>query len=384
MSADVVVIGAGITGAAAALELAAEGLRVVLLDRWGPAAMGSGWTLGGVRQSGRHPAELPLAQAAVRLWETMSDRLDADVFYRQHGNLRLARTEAEALAMQALAAEQSRAGLEIHFITGSAIQEIAPAVARTVLAACWCPSDGHAEPVASVRAMVAAGKRLGVAARFGERAVAIEVEGGFVRAVRTEAGRIACARVVVAAGVFGNELLTPLGVTVPLEVSCVAVMRTAPVAAELRPVIGVANADVAGRQQVDGSLRATTGMGLHGGLLAERDGRPHLPPTAAALAGIVERFGRVVPCLRDAPVEQVWAGLIDKTPDALPVLDGVAGVAGLVVGMGFSGHGFCLGPVSGRILADLVMGRAPAFELGAFTLGRFAAAVAPAELSLHG
>ncbi|HYZ64955.1 MAG TPA: FAD-dependent oxidoreductase, partial [Acetobacteraceae bacterium] len=95
MMPDVVVIGAGISGAASAYELATAGLSVLLLDRYGPAAMASGWTLAGVRQSGRHPAELPLARAAVALWGELSERLGADVRYRRRGNLRLARTEAE-------------------------------------------------------------------------------------------------------------------------------------------------------------------------------------------------------------------------------------------------------------------------------------------------
>ena len=88
---DVVVIGAGINGAATAYELARSGVSVVLLDRWGPAAMASGWTLAGVRQSGRHPAELPLAQAAVADWEHLAETLGGPTHYRQGGNLRLAR-----------------------------------------------------------------------------------------------------------------------------------------------------------------------------------------------------------------------------------------------------------------------------------------------------
>ena len=76
MMADVVVVGAGISGAASAYELATAGLKVVLIDRYGPAAMASGWTLAGVRQSGRHPAELPLAQRAVSIWDTLAEQLD--------------------------------------------------------------------------------------------------------------------------------------------------------------------------------------------------------------------------------------------------------------------------------------------------------------------
>ena len=91
----IVIIGGGITGAAAAAELAREGQTVTLIEKHGIAAMASGWTLGGVRQSGRDPAELPLARAAVAMWGELAETLGADVEYRRTGNLRLARTPAE-------------------------------------------------------------------------------------------------------------------------------------------------------------------------------------------------------------------------------------------------------------------------------------------------
>lgn len=367
---DTVVIGAGISGAAAALELAEAGQSVILLDRWGPAAMASGWTLAGVRQSGRHPAELPLATAAVRLWETLSDRLGADVRYRQEGNLRLARTEAELPVIERLVAEQSAAGLDVSLLRGTQIQAVAPTVNPTVLAACHCPTDGHADPAATVQAFVEAGIRAGVVTRFGERALSIETEAGRVVAVQTDKGRIATGNVVLAAGVFGNELLEPLGARVPLDIQMVAAMRSVPLPLVLHQVIGVANADCAGRQQADGCFRVTSGVQPFNGRM--QDGvRPAVAPPAAALHQLVETFGHAVPAFRDAPIDAVWAGLIDLTPDALPVLDRVPGAEGLVTAMGFSGHGFCLGPITGKILARMVVDDPPEFDLAPFRLARF-------------
>jgi sarcosine oxidase subunit beta len=92
---DVVIIGGGISGTAAAYELAGAGIGVTVLEKGSLASMASGWTLAGVRQSGRHQAELPLAMDAVTRWETLSEELGADVEYRQKGNLRLARTPEE-------------------------------------------------------------------------------------------------------------------------------------------------------------------------------------------------------------------------------------------------------------------------------------------------
>jgi sarcosine oxidase subunit beta len=81
----------------------------------------------------------------------------------------------------------------------------------------------------------------------------------------------------------------------------------------------------------------------------------------------------------------MWAGLIDLTPDALPVIDAPAAIPGLVVTMGFSGHGFCLGPVTGQIVADLVQGRTPGMPIAAFRIGRFAERAASASsVTLHG
>src|SRR2546428_9071914 len=143
-----VILGGGIPGAAAAAELARGGQAVTLIEKHGIAAMASGWTLGGVRQSGRDPAELPLARAAVALWGELAETLGADVEYRRTGNLRLARTPAEVEVIRALVSTQKTLGLEIHFLPdNAAIRVVAPEISRNVLAASYCPTDGHANPV---------------------------------------------------------------------------------------------------------------------------------------------------------------------------------------------------------------------------------------------
>ena len=104
MGAEAIVVGGGITGLAAAHALAEAGLRVRLFEQRRLGAMASGWTLGGVRQSGRHPAELPLARAAVARWGVLAEVLGAETGYRRRGNLRLARDPAEAESPRAMVA----------------------------------------------------------------------------------------------------------------------------------------------------------------------------------------------------------------------------------------------------------------------------------------
>ena len=145
------------------MNSATAGLDVVLLDRYALAAMASGWTLAGVRQSGRDPAELPLARAAVEIWGTLAERLDAPTHYRRHGNLRIAHSEADMASLTAMVAEQSAAGLPISLLHGAdAVRAIAPAVAPEIAGASFCPSDGHADPKATVtRPLIDAAIRAG-------------------------------------------------------------------------------------------------------------------------------------------------------------------------------------------------------------------------------
>lgn len=383
---DVIIIGGGISGAATAYEIARAGHSVTLFEARSLAAMASGWTLGGVRQSGRDPAELPLAKAAVARWGGIDEELEAATGYRRHGNLRLARTEAEVDTIRDLVVAQRALGLDIDYLADTAaIRAIAPAISPSVLAASFCPGDGHADPVPAVRAYAAAAARHGAVIRDGVGVRALLRSGDAVTGVETSEGEVVSAdRVVLATGIHAPELLAPLGLTLPLRVRLVCVLQSAPLPPLLEQVFGVANADCAGRQEIDGRLRVTTGIGDW----------PHEPsrwtadmlaPRAADIAMLIDRVTGILPDFAQAGVARVWGGLIDLTPDALPAIDAHTGIDGLIVAAGFSGHGFGIGPVTGEILADLALARQPRFDLAPFRLDRFAGRdMADTALTLHG
>lgn len=381
---EVVVIGGGISGCAAAYELARGGARVTLVERGGLAAMASGWTLAGVRQSGRHPAELPLARAAVRRWERLREELDADVEYRQDGNLRLARTPEEVPVIAGIVEQQRALGLDLRFLPdNAAVRAVAPALSESVLAASFCPTDGHANPHLAVRAFARAAERAGAVIRTETAVTAIEAAGGRVRGVRTTGGALAADAVAVAAGVYTDRLLRPLGLDLPITIAHTAVVQTVPLLPLIAPVLGVANGDIAGRQEVGGRLRFT-GRAESWPWPEPRVDPAALQPPARTLAAIIERAATILPALGTAGVERVWGGLLDLTPDGLPVIERVPAVAGLVVAAGFSGHGFCLGPATGQIIAELVAGGATSFPIAPFRLGRLAADRQVAAPQLHG
>ena len=384
--AKIVIIGGGITGTSAAWQLAKSGHQVTLAEKLRLAAMASGWTLAGVRQSGRDARELPLAVASIRLWQDLAERLGAETGYRRTGNLRLARNADEAAVIRALVGAQRALGLDLAYIEGGPnIRAIAPAVSGSaVVAASFCPSDGQADPDLTVAAFAAAAERSGAEIRIGLQVNGIAARNGKIAGVETSEGFIPADCVVVCAGIHTPALLAPLGLRLPLTIQHVTAVQTAPAAHCLDQVFGVANADCAGRQEASGAFRFTSG-GTRWDEPADSWTEAGIKPSQQAVNDVVRLVGQVVPQVFQTPVARSWGGLVDLTPDNLPVIDAPAGVSGLVVAAGYSGHGFALGPISGELIAALASGERPALDLSHFCLARFADKRTPdARPALHG
>ncbi len=382
-NSDVIIIGAGITGVSTALCLAEQGASVTVIERYQPAAMASGWTLAGVRQSGRDPAELALAQRAVTLWQSLDEQLGAETGYRQSGNLRLARNEDEAQIIRALVKNQHDAGLDIQLLDSDALRTQVPALSPALVCASLCSSDGQADPMATSSAYRQAAERLGVRFQTQTAVLGINIQGGRFTSLETSAGTVHADRCILATGVQTNDLLEPLGLRMPIQWAVVSVMQSVPLPPQLTQVIGVANADLALRQQADGCLRMTSGAEFTETRLDEVDGSPRVNSTPSIINATMERIERVLPVINTATIARHWGGLLDMTPDGLPVIDHLPGIGGMVIAAGFSGHGFGIGPAVGESIAQLVLQGHSELPLAAFAFDRFEAGI-HASAELHG
>ena len=333
----IVIIGGGITGTAAAEALSREGHAVTLIEKHGIAAMASGarWAAcgnpGAIRRNCRSPS------AAVALWAGLSDALGADVDYRRGGNLRLARTAAEVDVIRALVKASERKDWISHFLPdNAAVRAIAPALSPHVSRRVVLPHGRARRPGqgdAGVRRLLH-----GVMARTFREGVAATRDPGRQRPRhrRRHDGRLIPAeRVILAAGIHTPALLAPLGLDLPLSIQSGlgradrnrCRLRSRRSSASPMPIAPAARKSTVACASPTAARRAAPGR----------------TAIVAAVRDVVALVAHVLPIASRAKVSRTWTGLIDLTPDGLPVIDAPESVAGLVVAAGFSGHGFCLG-----------------------------------------
>ena len=168
--ADVIIIGGGIMGCATAYRLAKQGVDVLVLEKKEIGNGGSCRNAGGVRQSARDPKELPLAMYAVaNIWPHLSEELGVDVEYHQGGNLRLGLTEKDIKVLENHTAKSLKLGLDVKMISGDEAREICPYMSKEVVAASWCPTDGHANPLKATLGFYRKALELGVTFITGSR-----------------------------------------------------------------------------------------------------------------------------------------------------------------------------------------------------------------------
>ncbi len=414
-SAAVTVIGGGVIGVATAWYLARAGHSVLLCEKGRIAGEQSSRNWGWVRQQGRDEAELPIMMESNRIWRELAREIDFDVGFRQHGVLYIAESGRELARFEDWVRLAAEHGLESVLLTAAEIREKLPSLRGEWLGGVFTPSDGRAEPFEAVPALARDCRRRGVTIIEDCAVRGLELSAGRLSAVVTERGEVRCDSAVLAGGAWSSMFLGNLGVRFPQLTVKSTAARTAPVADFFSGSASFRG--LAFRRRQDGGYTvAPSGYQEHmiscdsvrflwpfAHLLkrswretrlrlgADAPGSRCYPrrwrldqatpferqrvlnpvPDPALLRTLMGRMGDRVPLLAGTPLVECWAGMIDTTPDVVPVIDAVETVPGLYLGSGFSGHGFGIGPAAGRILADLVQGNPTGHDLARFRLSRF-------------
>lgn len=369
--ADVIIIGGGIIGCAAAYYLTKKGCSVLVLE--GSKDIGNGGSSrngGGVRQSGRDPRELPLAMYGIKnLWPTLSEELEVDCEYHQDGNLRLGKTEKHLEILQGLTDRAKACGLDVQMIDGDKVRAINPYLSDEVIGASWCPTDGHANPLTTTLGYYKMARRLGARFITEEPVVALKKIKGHLRQVITEDNVYEGDTVILAAGLGSRDIAATVGIDIPMQPAMLEALVTEAQPPMFDQMLGTAEADFYGHQTKHGSFVFGGTSGLEG---FTKDN--HTPVTSSISApstcrGIIKYF----PVLRDAKIVRTWAGWMDLCADKVPVISQVSEVPGLILACGFSGHGFGIAPAVGTVLSQLTLGEPTAVDLHELRYDRFRA-----------
>jgi len=353
---SVVIVGGGLMGLSAAFHLRRTDptVSVTVLERDRVGAAASGASAAGVRAMGRDPGERALALASLRRWPDLHRELEADVHYHRGGCLRLALDEPAWRAAGGWIAEQRAHGVPVEVVDAATARRLASGITPDSPGGVWCPIDGHADAMATVRAFASAARRIGARIEEGIGARALVTERGRMVAVeRTDGLREPCETAIVTAGTWSAGLLTPLGVRLPLETRALQMLLTAPAPKTLAPVLGGFEQKLSLKQFDDGAY--LIGGGWPARITDVAGNRYEMLDDSVKASLEVARL--IYPRVGSYDLARSWAGLEAFTPDGVPVIGPVPDVKGLLVAAGFSGHGFALSPAVGDVLARVALRR---------------------------
>ncbi len=372
MSADVIIVGAGVIGAATAFHLGLAGAgEVLVLDR---ATVGSGMSCRSsalIRMHYTFGPEVGLAVRSDAMFGTWPELTGRPSCIRRTGFARIV-PPGEEDALRANVAMQRALGARAEVIGAAELKDLAPGLyTGDIACAAWEPEGGYGDGAVVAGDLLAAAREHGVGYRPHTEVRALIRHGDRVIGVETPAGPQYAGSVILAAGVWSPALLATARISLPVETELhrVAVLAHG-------PAEGASVACIDSTTQSYFRPEAGGSMTLVGSFTGPRGAGPDaVPPTAPAedLLPLVEAASRRVPALADAGLVRGISGVYDMTPDARPLLGRLDGLDGMIIAAGFSGMGFKIAPAVGESLAGLITGRlAGSVDLAPFRPGRFA------------
>jgi len=368
-TSEVVVVGGGVMGASIAFHLAEAGVDVCLLERDELASGSTSRAAGGIRAQFSDPLNIAIGLRSIGAFTRFGERPGAEIDLAQVGYLFLLDREEDVRLFERSVAVQNELGVPSRFVPLDEVRELCPLAGLDgVLAATYCPLDGHASPDAVVQGYAAAARRLGATVLTHCAATRIVRRGGRITAVLTNRGTVGAGTVVCAAGVWSPALARTVGLELPVEPILREVGFTGPV--EGLP------------DRIPLTIDFSTGFYFHRegpGILfgmADRGQPPGLdtPTDPAWLERVLAVAERRAPALTDLGIAGGWKGAYEMTPDANALVGESPEVRRFLYATGFSGHGFLQGPAIGELVRDLVLGRTPFVDVAPLSVERFARA----------
>jgi len=414
-AADVVVIGGGIVGVSTAWFLAKQGVNVVLCEKGHVAGEQSGRNWGWVRVQGRDTREIPMMLESLRIWGELKNEIGEDVGFTRGGCFFTANSEKQLEQLNAWTTTAREYGIDSRLLDASELREHVTDTAINWSGALYTATDGRAEPHKSAPAIARAAVRSGATVLTSCAVRGIETSAGRVSAVVTEQGTIKTAVVLCAAGAWTSLFCGSLGIDVPQLKVKGTVARTAPGLKVLNGNVfddrlGIRRREDGGYTVAHGSVlehpvtpssfryfkkfipalrqelkiirlsfggefvnewRTPTSWPLDEQTIFETTRVLNPKPSRRVLKGIRRNLDKMFPQLKKTPIVESWAGMIESSPDVVPMIDAIESLPGFHIATGFSGHGFGIGPGAGKAIAGMLTGTDSGIDISALRLSRF-------------
>ncbi len=367
--ADVVVIGGGVVGCSIAYNLAKAGAgQIAVIERDYLASGATGRCGAGVRMQWGSETNCILSRESVKMLENLPEilKVDGDIEFKQGGYLLLAYTPKMVEQFKKNLILQNSLDIPARWTTPEEAKEIVPHLnINGLLGATFCPKDGHANPFKVTSLYAKAAARLGVKFYTHTEVTGLTVTTGKVTAVHTDKGVIATNTVINAAGGYAKTVGRMAGIELPIFPERHEILVTEPVDPMQTPMVMCFFHNLYCQQTPHGSFI----MGI---------GHPDEPETFNIrsswqfLTEMADRITKILPPLANLNVVRQWAGLYDMCPDRTPILGQDANIQGFYTAAGFSGHGFMISPIVGKLMAQTITGAPTDIPIDMFSADRFA------------
>lgn len=364
---DVVIIGAGVSGASIAYQLSAHGYAVTVIDRGAPGSGASGACDQAVfLQSKRPGLHSHLALESRRLFESLPGELGTDLEFSADGGMVAIENDDQLAFMSEFVDQQREAGIEVELLTAAQARARQPRLADHVVGATWSPRDAEVNPLKLNAAFLTAAQRHGARViRHCEMLSTIEA-GGRVRGIQTTRGDLFADTVINAGGPYAGTIGERAGISTPITPRRGVILITQPVPRLVHGVLLCSQYVAAKHLREIQGVTPPYGIGLslghtRAGNLLIGGSREFVGFSREVPAVLIRRIAahaaRIVPDLRAIRLLRVMTGFRPSTGDGLPIVE--VSRPGWITAAGHEGDGIALAPITGRLVLDLLTGDGP-------------------------
>jgi len=374
-SADVVVLGGGITGVAASFYASKEGASVICIERGRINSEASGGNAGslhsqllswdfGAKAVGDGEVQLqtlPFQQESIELWKCLEKKFDADFEIELNGGLMVAEKEDEVRFLEKKIAAEARVGIKSELVDKESISKIVPEISDTVIAGSWCSKEGKINPLVATPIFAREAKKQGAIIEELTEVVGLNrTSGGYE--ILTNRGKIFGKRLIIAAGGWTAALFGMLGMSVPVNGAPLQMIVTTPAPKLVNCLMYHAGRHLTLKQSNSGSVI------IGGAWPASLSREGHSITLADSIEGNLWVAGKTIPRIGDIDILRTW-GAMNIDIDGAPLIGSIPGFEGLMIAA--TANGYTLGPIMGKEVAKIAVRGKLRKDLDIFSIKRF-------------